>query len=156
MVLCFTETATCFLISDFIKGIFLEAVTASSVLKICSESFCISKICTPTNKFLLKCSHCESFWRFLSSKCVLQTCCELINKIHFPRVIRLEDVLKTFWRHLANLLITSWIWFVHLQEDALKVSWRRFGNVLKTSLEDIFKTFSERLENFWPWWTYSP
>ena len=64
---------------------------------------------------------------------------------------RLEDVLKTSWRHLENVLKTSW----RRLENVLKTSWRRMDktNILvltKTSwrrwLIRIYSSSSRRLE----------
>ena len=51
-------------------------------------------------------------------------------------MIRLEDVLKTFFK-------TSWRRF----EDVFKTSWRRLEDVLKTFLQDVLKTSWKRLED---------
>ena len=68
---------------------------------------------------------------------------------------RLEDVLKTFWRHLGmlswrrleNVLKTSWRCledvFARRLEDVLKMSWRHLGKtswrrLLKTKTKDVF------------------
>ena len=65
---------------------------------------------------------------------------------------RLEDVLKTSWRHVLK---TSWRHVLKMSwRHVLKTSWR---HVLKTSWRHILKTSSRRLggkQNFYWWYLY--
>ena len=56
---------------------------------------------------------------------------------------RLEDVLKTYWRHLARRL-------EEVLEDETLLRWRRLEDVLKTYLEDVLKTcLEDALKALW-------
>ena len=69
--------------------------------------------------------------------------------IHLEKVLKisLQDVFKTSWRHLEDVLKTfrkmSWIRF----HDVLKTSWQRLEDVLARCLEDVLKTSWKHLEN---------
>ena len=58
--------------------------------------------------------------------------------------ISLQDVLKTFWRHLQSVLKTSWRCFEDVfarrMEDVLKTSWGRIGKTSWRRLENFLKT----------------
>ena len=84
---------------------------------------------------------------------VLKTCWSCLEDILARRlenvlVRSLEDVLKTFWRSLENILKnilkTSWRClkdvFVRRLQDVLKTSWRCLEDVLKTSWRRMTKT----------------
>ena len=63
-------------------------------------------------------------------------------------MVHLENVLKTSWRCLEDVLKT----FSKHLEDVLKMSWGRLEDVLKTSSEDvwvrrIYSSWSRRLED---------
>ena len=62
--------------------------------------------------------------------------------------LRLEDVLKTSWRHLARSLEDVWKTNNCYAEDVFRTPWRHalkmsWGHVLKTSWRHIFKTCLE-------------
>ena len=66
-----------------------------------------------------------------------------LQHVFTATILRLRDVLKTSWRHLARRL-----------EDVLKTSWKTKNcyaeDVLKTCLEEVLKTFLEDiLKTLW-------
>ena len=65
-----------------------------------------------------------------------------------------EDVLKTSWKHLENVLQnvlkTSWRGLGSRKTVTLKTSWRRLEDVLKAYLEEVLKTCLEDVSKT-PW-----